>query len=1121
MRRNAVRSFLQRLGMRVLFLLLASVLATATLAQTLQWIRQFGTAGEDGVESVAADASGVYAVGYTEGSLPGQTSAGRKDAFVRKYDTNGNVVWTHQFGTAADDEARGVAVDASEVYVAGETHGTLAGQTGDGSWDAFLCKYDANGNLLWTRQFGSENVDGAWQVAVDATGVYVVGETKGIFAEQPYGGFIDAFVRKYDFNGNVLWTRQFGSVSDDQAYAVAAHDTAVYVVGETNGTLPGQVSTGVNDAYVRKYDSNGTELWTRQFGSRNFVGVEGAAADATGVYVVGRTDSPLPGQTSAGERDPYVRKYDASGNVAWTRQFGDQNSQGASGAAADGSGVYVLASARGANLWKYDINGNVVWSRDMGRSGEGVAVNAGDVYIGGVLLPLSATRHDAYVAKVGTAGACIYSIIPTSQSFPTSGGRGSVSVTAASGCTWNAISSASWISITSGSNGSGIGTVSYSVAPNTGGSRAGTLMIAGLTFTITQLGTAPPLGSAILMTLTPNSVLEAEPEFVLRLNGTGFQRGALVQFGGANRLTTYVSSTQLQVRILTSEVLTPGTLQVTVAQQGNISNALPFRILADNHPPLIGSLLPPSGATLGNTKVTIPGNHFKPELGTTTVINPIIEALDGGQQVFQQVPGEGVFVGGMQVTQVVFVNRTQLQIITLPHAAGSADVRVAQSTGSATLPSAYMFNTLSPVPPPAGLPPNRLQIPFVADDFEFRTNLGINNPGAVQASVDILLVDANGLVVAQKSVSVPPNGMVQMNNVVQQLEGASGVTGREGYLVLGSRQHISAWASQIDNATLDPSMELARAESTSARRVLLPSSVSNSRFLTSLVVINTSYSAGDVTISARDLEGRLRQPVLQQRIPGKGYLFFPDFYQTLKLTDVFGPIEIEGAEGVQLQAAERIYTREHTSAYFEGVDISSASRSVTLPYSVDTADFRTNLGVNNVAGTAATVTVRLVGKEGLAAATMTITVPPNGMTQTNDVNRQLLGTTVVSNREGTLWLESNQPIIAWTSQIDNVTQDPSTFKSTLAVVNLSASPTSVQIKAWSNEGQVNGVSAVSIPGQGLITYDDILASLELAGTFGPLEITSQDGRPLLAVSRVYSTQRTGGYFEGVPASPTP
>jgi hypothetical protein len=86
---------------------------------------------------------------------------------------------------------------------------------------------------------------------------------------------------------------------------------------------------------------------------------------------------------------------------------------------------------------------------------------------------------------------CTYSIFPQSQGFTSSGGTGGVSVTAGAGCGWTAGSNASFLTITSGSSGSGNGTVNYSVASNSGAFRSGTLTIAGLTFTVNQDAATP------------------------------------------------------------------------------------------------------------------------------------------------------------------------------------------------------------------------------------------------------------------------------------------------------------------------------------------------------------------------------------------------------------------------------------------------------------------------------------------------------------------------------------------------------------------------------------------------------------------------------------------------------
>ena len=122
-------------------LLTAATLPNLARAQTIEWIRQFGSASDDLVWGVALDATGVYVVGATNGTLPGQTSAGGTDAFVRKYNINGNEQGTRQFDTARGGVAQGVVgVDATGVYVVGGTGGALPGQTSAGGSDAFVVK---------------------------------------------------------------------------------------------------------------------------------------------------------------------------------------------------------------------------------------------------------------------------------------------------------------------------------------------------------------------------------------------------------------------------------------------------------------------------------------------------------------------------------------------------------------------------------------------------------------------------------------------------------------------------------------------------------------------------------------------------------------------------------------------------------------------------------------------------------------------------------------------------------------------------------------------------------------------------------------------------------------------
>ncbi len=97
----------------------------------------------------------------------------------------------------------------------------------------------------------------------------------------------------------------------------------------------------------------------------------------------------------------------------------------------------------------------------------------------------------AYEYVTGTPPTCTYTLSASTASYTSAGGTGSVTLTSPSGCSWTATSSASWLKVTAGASGSGSGTVSYSVAANTGSaSQSATLTISGQTFTVTESGVA-------------------------------------------------------------------------------------------------------------------------------------------------------------------------------------------------------------------------------------------------------------------------------------------------------------------------------------------------------------------------------------------------------------------------------------------------------------------------------------------------------------------------------------------------------------------------------------------------------------------------------------------------------
>lgn len=412
---------------RYLVIALVALLIPCGLAsaQAIRWTSQFGTAGFDAIYQLDVHAGDVYGVGEAEGALPGQTWAGSCDVIVRKYRGRGDVKWTRQFGTSGCDFAEGAAAGGEDFYVGGTVQGALPGQTFAGDFDAFVRKYDEDGNAHWTRQFGGASFDTAAGATADGGTVYVVGQTFGALPGQPPSSSFDAYVRKYDSSGNELWTRQFRGAGGASAMAIEVDlsPDGVVVVGRVAGALPGQTHAGLRDVFVRKYDADGNEVWTRQFGTSANDIAWGVDVQGGEIYVSGDVGGALPGETFAGgPLDAFVRKFDADGNELWTQQFGTAGFDRAIRVAADGTKAVVVGRVGGALpgqsfaggatdpfVRQYDSNGNEGWTIQFGGALEpeaatGVALD-GDIFVSGGVsgaLPgqTSAGYIDAFLMKV-------------------------------------------------------------------------------------------------------------------------------------------------------------------------------------------------------------------------------------------------------------------------------------------------------------------------------------------------------------------------------------------------------------------------------------------------------------------------------------------------------------------------------------------------------------------------------------------------------------------------------------------------------------------------------------------------------------------------------------------------
>ena len=295
----------------------------------VQWLRQFGTTADDAGFGLDLDVEGnPYVVGYTLGDMDGDgpgMNAGADDIFVAAFDDAGNQRWLTQIGSPAADVAYAGAVDIrGGVYLTGFTEGDLDGpgsQSHAGGWDIVVVKLNGNGELQWVQQYGTPGDDNGYAIAVDARRrIYITGFASGDVdgtGPDTYAGEPDLVVLKLTQDGELIWSRQFGTGGNDFGLGVAVdYSGNVYATGTVFGDLDGsgpETYHGERDVAIVKLARDGTTRWIRQLGTPGRDWGFNVALDHRHhqVYITGQTGGDLDGegpQTFSGVFDAFILK---------------------------------------------------------------------------------------------------------------------------------------------------------------------------------------------------------------------------------------------------------------------------------------------------------------------------------------------------------------------------------------------------------------------------------------------------------------------------------------------------------------------------------------------------------------------------------------------------------------------------------------------------------------------------------------------------------------------------------------------------------------------------------------------------------------------------------------------
>ena len=596
----------------------------------LEYSTYLGGNGADFGLGVAVDTSGnAYVTGSTDSTnFPtvnpfqgtcNSCGGGGPDAFVTKFNADGSaLVYSTYLGGGSQDTAVGISVDTSgNAHITGHTLSTNFPTTmgafdtsPNGDFDVFVAKLGPTGStLVYGTYVGGSGGDLVSGFALDTAGnAYVTGLTfsANFPTASPFqaalagpGGcpgfsgisLCDAFVTKVNPTGSALvYSTYLGGNGFDFGRDIAV-DTAgnAYVTGSTESTNfptanPFQAANaGFRDAFVTKFNPSGSALVYSTYlgGSGN----EAFSFSTGGITVDTAGNAYVTGQTESTDF-PTVNSFQAA-NAGGFGCFCD-------------AFVTKLNPAGSAPVYSTYLGGN---RNDMGLA---IAVDAsGNTYvtgrtdstdfptanpIQGACLGCGSQGPDAFVTLFNPTGsAVLFSTYLGGDGFETSQAI--------------ALDAAGNAYIAGQTNSTTFPTTNALQAVTAGGSDA-------FVAKISSLGNPLPA----LISLFPESAPAGGMDFMLTVSGSNFIEGSVVRWKGTDRITSFVSASQLTAQIPDTDLAGSGSVQVTVfnpAPGGGLSNALTFTVSLRNPLPTITGLSPP-GAVGGSpsSMLAVNGSNF-------------------------------------------------------------------------------------------------------------------------------------------------------------------------------------------------------------------------------------------------------------------------------------------------------------------------------------------------------------------------------------------------------------------------------------------------------------------------------------------------------------------------------
>nr|WP_298995902.1 hypothetical protein [uncultured Allomuricauda sp.] len=278
---------------------------------TILWEKSFGFSGHDhSYDVVQTSDGGFFFSGFLDvtssegegntGKSPYLTRHGVGEFWGTRLDANGDLIWRRYFGGTNNDRSFGVveANDGGLVMVGASESDDFDISNSKGSYDFWVVKVSAKGEMLWEKSFGGTGIDKAYAVVKTQDNAYaIVGNTFSVDTDiSKNNGESDVWLIKVSDSGDLLWEKTFGGTAFDAARGLGTTADGGFVIAGNSKSLDGNATqnNGENDLWIIKTDAEGNVLFEKSFGGADLDFGFDALEDAEGnLVLVGESSTAL------------------------------------------------------------------------------------------------------------------------------------------------------------------------------------------------------------------------------------------------------------------------------------------------------------------------------------------------------------------------------------------------------------------------------------------------------------------------------------------------------------------------------------------------------------------------------------------------------------------------------------------------------------------------------------------------------------------------------------------------------------------------------------------------------------------------------------------------------------